>query len=92
MSASVSTDAVLKEEDSTEEAEQVGGEQGQVDGGGAAQLHHHRHEAVQAVHAQGVAGEQEPWRQRGGDVSVSGSRLLFVCVGERTDPLASSTG
>ena len=42
---------VLEEEDATEEAEQVGGQQGEVDRRGAGHLHHYRHAAVQGVHA-----------------------------------------
>lgn len=60
MHVCVSTYIILKEEDSTEEAEQVSGEQGEVDGGGAGQLHHDGHTAVQAVHAESVGREQEP--------------------------------
>lgn len=60
MHVCVSTYTILKEEDSTEKAEKVSSEQGEVDGGGAAPLHHDGHTAVQAVHAQGVGGEQEP--------------------------------
>lgn len=56
---SVPTHTILKEEDSTEKAEKVSGEQGEVDGGGAAQLHHDGHAAVQAVHAQPEGREEE---------------------------------
>lgn len=59
MCVCVSTYAILKEEDSAEKAEKVSREQGEVDGGGAAQLHHYGHAAVQAVHAQREGGEQE---------------------------------
>lgn len=55
----VSTYIILKEEDSTEKAEKVGGEQGEVDGGGAAQFHHDGHTAVQAIHAQCKGREQQ---------------------------------
>lgn len=55
----VSSDLILEEEYSTEEAEEVGGEQGEVDGGGTAQLHHDWHTAVQSVHTQPKGGEQE---------------------------------
>lgn len=54
------THVVLEEEDATEEAEQVSSEQGQVDGGGAAQPYHDGHEAVQGEHTEGVGREQEP--------------------------------
>lgn len=50
---------VLEEEDPTEEAEEVSGKQGEVDGGGAAQLHHYGHTAVQSVHTQRIGREQE---------------------------------
>lgn len=60
MHVCVSPYTVLKEEDSTEKAEKVGSEQGEVDGGGAAQLHHDGHAAVEAVHAQSVGRKQEP--------------------------------
>lgn len=56
----VSTHIVLEEEDPTEEAEEVSGEHGEVDGGGAAQFYHQGHETVQSVHTQGIAREQEP--------------------------------
>lgn len=59
MHVCVSTYTVLEEEDSTEKAEKVRSEQGEVDGGGAAQLHHNGHTAVQAEHAQSVGTEQE---------------------------------
>lgn len=55
----VSTYIILKEEDSTEKAEKVSGEQGEVDGGGAAQFHHDGHTAVQAIHAQCEGREQQ---------------------------------
>ena len=60
----VSTHIVLEEEDPTEEAEEVGGEEREVDGGGAAQLHHDGHAAVQSVHTQRVGSEQEPWEDK----------------------------
>lgn len=50
---------VLEEEDPTEEAEEVSGEQGEVDGGGAAQLHHDGHAVVQSVQTQREGREQE---------------------------------
>ncbi len=50
---------VAEEEDPTEEAEEVGCEQGEVDRGGTAQLHHDGHEAVQSKHTQRVRREQE---------------------------------
>ena len=56
----VSAHVVLKEEDPTEEAEEVSGEEGQVDRGGTAQLHHYGHTAVQGVHTQGEGREQQP--------------------------------
>jgi len=52
---------VVEEEEATEEAEQVGREQGEVDGGGAGQLHYRGHAAVQGVHAEGVEGKQCDW-------------------------------
>lgn len=58
------THAVVEEEDPTEEAEQVGREQREVDGGGAAEFHHDGHEAVQSVHAQSKCTEQESWKER----------------------------
>lgn len=48
----------MEEEDATEEAEEVGGEQREVDGSGAGHLHHDRHEAVQSEHAQNVDCKQ----------------------------------
>lgn len=62
--SSGSTHVVLEEENPTEEAEEVSGEQREADGGGAAQLHHDGHEAVESVEAQGEAGEQEACRGR----------------------------
>lgn len=49
----------MEEEEAAEEAEQVGGEQREVDDHGAGELHHRGHEAVQGVHAQGVGHEQQ---------------------------------
>lgn len=60
MHVRVSTYSILKEEDSTKKTEKVSSEEGEVDGGGAAQLHHNGHTAVQAVHAQSVGRKQEP--------------------------------
>lgn len=54
---------VLEEEDPTEEAEEVGSEQREIDWGGAAQLHHYGHEAVQSVHAQSISCKQKPWEE-----------------------------
>lgn len=48
----------MEEEEAAEEAEEVGGEQRQVDRRGAGHLHHHGHEAVERVHAQGVERKQ----------------------------------
>lgn len=56
----VSAYIVLEDENPKEEAEEVSGEQGEVDGGGATQLHHYRHTAVQSVHTQRKGREQEP--------------------------------
>lgn len=58
------THAVVEQEDPTEEAEQVGGEQRQVDGRGAGQFHHDGHETVQSIHAESKCTEQEPWTER----------------------------
>lgn len=55
----VGTYIVLEEEEPTEEAEEISSEQGEVDGGGAAQLHHYGHTAVQSVHTQSKSSEQE---------------------------------
>lgn len=55
---------VVEEEEAAEEAEEVGGEQGEVDRCSAGHLHDHGHEAVQGVHAQGVDCEQHGCRER----------------------------
>lgn len=55
----------MEEEDATEEAEEVGGEQREVDSGGAGHLHHDGHEAVQSEHAQNVDGKQHGCKTRG---------------------------
>lgn len=52
------THRVVEEEDAAEEAEEVGGEQREVDCRGAGHLHHDRHEAVQHEHTQDIACEQ----------------------------------
>ena len=73
--ACTSTHNVVEEEEATEEAEEVGGEQREVDGGGAGQLHHHGHAAVQHVHAHGVGSKQQAWSteiQRGGQGESQG--------------------
>lgn len=57
------THVVVEEEDPTEEAEEVSGEQGEVDGGGAAKLYHYRHEAVQSIHTQCIGSEQQSWEE-----------------------------
>lgn len=56
------THRVVEEVEATEEAEEVGGEQGEVDRRGAGHLHHHGHEAVQRVHAQSVDRKQHGCR------------------------------
>ena len=50
------TNLVLEEEQATEEAVEVGGEQGEVDRSGAGPLDDYRHEAIQAEHA-GTEGD-----------------------------------
>lgn len=57
----------MEEEDAAEEAEEVGGEQGEVDRSSAGHLHHYRHEAVQCVHTQGVDCKQYGCRTQGMD-------------------------
>lgn len=59
------THHVMEEEHAAKKAEEVGGEQSQVDGGGAGHLHHEGHEAVQRKHTQDVDGKQRGCRTRG---------------------------
>ena len=47
----VGSHLVVEEEEATEEAVEVGGEQRQVDSGGTGPPQDHRHEAVQPKHA-----------------------------------------
>lgn len=56
------THLVLEEKDATEKAEEIGGEQRQVNGGGAGRLHHAGHEAVQRHHAEDVDGKQKDYK------------------------------
>lgn len=56
------THLVLEEKDATEKAEEIGGEQRQVNGGGAGRLHHAGHEAVQHHHAEDVDGKQKDYK------------------------------
>lgn len=53
---------VVEEEDATEEAEEVSGEQRQVDGGGARHLHHDGHQAVQHKHAEDVDRKEQHYK------------------------------
>lgn len=59
------THRVMEEEHAAKKAEEVGGEQSQVDGGSAGHLHHDGHEAVQRKHTQDVDGKQRGCRTRG---------------------------
>lgn len=61
---------VVEEEEATEEAVQVGGEQREVDGGGAGSLDHQRHEAVQAEHEGTESNVQKPCRHPEGEEDV----------------------
>lgn len=56
------THCVVEEEDATEEAEEVGSEQREVDCSSAGHFHHDRHEAVQSVHTQSIDGKQHGCR------------------------------
>lgn len=70
------THLVAEEEEATEEAEEVGGEQREVDGGGTGHLHHDGHEAVQRVHAQDVDGKQRGCRSQLQNLSVGCSNSV----------------
>ena len=74
------THFVVEEEEATEEAEEVGGEQGQVDGSSAGHLHHHGHEAVQGVHAQGVDCKQEGCTARGQELDSGNHQLSNTLI------------
>lgn len=63
------THCVAEEEDAAEEAEEVGGEQREVDRSGAGHLHHDGHEAIQREHAQDVGGKQHGCGTRRGQVN-----------------------
>lgn len=65
------THRVMEEEHATKKAEEVGGEQSQVDGSGAGHLHHDGHEAVQRKHTQDVDSKQRGCRTRGTGVNSS---------------------
>lgn len=73
----------MEEEDAAEEAEEVGGEQREVDRRGAGHLHHDGHEAVECEHTQDVACKQRGCRtQRArGDTSTSEKNLQFNKTG-----------
>ena len=48
----------VEEEDATEEAEEVSGEQGEIHCSGTGHLDHQGHETVQGIHAEGVGRKQ----------------------------------
>lgn len=52
------THCEVEEEDATEEAEEVSGEQGQVDCRGARHLDHQGHEAVECVHTERIGHKE----------------------------------
>lgn len=49
----------MKEYDSAEETEEISRQQREVHRCSAGHFHHHRHKAVQAVHAQHIGEEEE---------------------------------
>lgn len=55
------THFVVKEEDATEQAEEVSSEQREVDCCSTSQLYHHRHQAVQCVHTRDKGYKQQSW-------------------------------
>lgn len=59
----------MEEEDAAEEAEEVGGEQREVDCSGAGHLHHYRHKAVQCEHTQDIDCKQHVCRTQRTDFS-----------------------
>lgn len=72
------THCVVEEEDAAEEAEEVGGEQREVDRSGAGHLHHYGHEAVQCAHTQGVDRKQHGCRTQWMDFSTRRWRDLLI--------------
>lgn len=56
--------SVMEDEDPREDAEEVRGEQWQVDWGCTAPLHHKGHQAVQCKHAERITREQQPWEHK----------------------------
>lgn len=56
--------SVMEDEDPREDAEEVRGEQWQVDWGCTAPLHHEGHQAVQRKHAERITREQQPWEHK----------------------------
>lgn len=53
------THSVLEQEKAAEEAEEIGSEQREVNCCGAGHVDHHRHAAVQRIHAYGKAAQEQ---------------------------------
>lgn len=69
----------MEEEDAAEEAEEVGGEQREVDCSGAGHLHHYRHEAVQCEHTQDIDCKQHGCRTVRDNISVKDASKQHEC-------------
>ncbi len=72
------THCVVEEEEAAEEAEEVSGEQREVDRRSAGHLHHYGHEAVQRVHTQGVDCKQHGCRTQWMDFSTRRWRNILI--------------